>query len=122
MKEVGGKYSLSVISADNYDPVSDEVELLGGARQSPESLAASMIGPRGYIVQRRLRPDPGLAAAFVKSFGRFLAFESLRSTNPRSTSNGYGDFGIWVSCVVRLLRFPAWRIRLFEPFWQTSRM
>jgi hypothetical protein len=64
MKEVGGKYSLSVISADNDDQTRDEVVLLGGARQSPKSLAARMIGPRGYLVQRRLRPDPGLAAAF----------------------------------------------------------
>ena len=83
MKEVGGKYSLSVISADNYDPVSDEVELLGGARQSPESLAASMIGPRGYIVQRRLRPDPGLAAAFGPRLWSVRVFVLQGKAGPR---------------------------------------
>jgi glutathione synthase/RimK-type ligase-like ATP-grasp enzyme len=64
MKEVGGKYSLSVISADRYDPVRDEVMLLGGTRQTPESLAERMISPRGYLVQRRLRQAPALAALF----------------------------------------------------------
>jgi hypothetical protein len=64
MKEVGGKYSLSVISADRYDPVSDEVVLLGGARQPAALLAETMISPRGYLVQRRLRQAPGLAALF----------------------------------------------------------
>jgi hypothetical protein len=64
MKEVGGKYSLSVISADRYDPVRDEVVLLGETRQTPQSLARRMISPRGYIVQRRLRQAPALAALF----------------------------------------------------------
>jgi hypothetical protein len=64
MKEVGGKYSLSVISADRYDPVRDEVVLLGETRQTPQSLAGRMISPRGYIVQRRLRQAPALAALF----------------------------------------------------------
>jgi hypothetical protein len=64
MKEVGGKYSLSVISADRYDPVSDEVVLLGGDRQPAALLAETMISPRGYLVQRRLRQAPALAALF----------------------------------------------------------
>jgi hypothetical protein len=64
MKEVGGKYSLSVISADRYDPVRDEVVLLDETRQTPQSLARRMISPRGYIVQRRLRQAPALAALF----------------------------------------------------------
>jgi hypothetical protein len=64
MKEVGGKYSLSVISADRYDPVRDEVVLLSETRQTPQSLAGRMISPRGYIVQRRLRQAPALAALF----------------------------------------------------------
>ena len=64
MKEVGGKYSLSVISADHYDPVRDEVVLLGGTRQPAALLAEGMISPRGYLVQRRLRQAPALAALF----------------------------------------------------------
>jgi hypothetical protein len=64
MKEVGGKYSLSVISADRYDPTRDEVVLLDETRQTPESLAERMISPRGYIVQRRLRQAPALVALF----------------------------------------------------------
>ena len=64
MKEVSGKYSLSVISADSYDQASDEIVLLGGSRRSPEALATSMNGPRGYLVQRRLRQDAALAAQF----------------------------------------------------------
>jgi hypothetical protein len=83
MKEVGGKYSLSVISADCYHPVRDEIELLGGARQSPESLAASMIGPRGYIVQRRLRSDPGLAAAFGPRLWSVRVFVLQGKAGPR---------------------------------------
>jgi hypothetical protein len=83
MKEVGGKYSLSVVSADCYEPVNDEVVLLRGARQSPESLAASMIGPRGYIVQRRLRPDPGLAAAFGPRLWSVRVFVLQGKAGPR---------------------------------------
>jgi glutathione synthase/RimK-type ligase-like ATP-grasp enzyme len=64
MKEVGGKYSLSVISADRYDPVRDEVELLGGTRETVRSLAEKLVTPRGYLVQRRLRQAPALAALF----------------------------------------------------------
>jgi len=41
MKEVGGKYSLSVISADVYDPESDEVELLAGTRETVRRLPRS---------------------------------------------------------------------------------
>ena len=76
----------------------------------------------GWLESLEISETQAQAGETVKSFGRLLAFESLRSTNPRSTSHGYGDFGIWVSCVVRLLRFLAWRIRPFEPFWQTSMM
>jgi hypothetical protein len=64
MKEVGGKYSISVISADAYDSAKDEVVLLDGARQRPETLAASITAGRGYLIQRRLRQAPALAAEF----------------------------------------------------------
>jgi hypothetical protein len=83
MKEVGGKYSLSVISADSYDPGSDEVTLLGGAKQSPDLLAASMIGPRGYLVQRRLRQAPALAALFGPRLWSVRVFVLQGKTGPR---------------------------------------
>jgi hypothetical protein len=83
MKEVGGKYSLSVISADRYDPASDEVELLGGTRQTPESLAVRMITPRGYLVQRRLCPSPALAALFGPRLWSVRVFVMQRASGPR---------------------------------------
>jgi hypothetical protein len=83
MKEVGGKYSLSVISADSYDPATDEVELLGGARQSPDLLAASMIGPRGYLMQRRLRQAPALAALFGPRLWSIRVFVLQGKAGPR---------------------------------------
>jgi hypothetical protein len=64
MKEVGGKYSLSVISADGYDERRDEVVLLDGTRQSPDALAATLTSANGYLFQQRLRQDPALAAEF----------------------------------------------------------
>jgi Sugar-transfer associated ATP-grasp len=63
-KQVAGKYSLSVVSADSYDSSSDEVSLLGGARQAVGALAASLVGGAGYLIQRRLSPAPALAERF----------------------------------------------------------
>ena len=83
MKEVGGKYSLSVISADSYDPESDEVTLLGGAKQSPDLLAANMIGPRGYLVQRRLHQATALAALFGPQLWSVRVFVLQGKTGPR---------------------------------------
>jgi hypothetical protein len=83
MKEVGGKYSLSVISAERYDLESDEVELLGGTRQTPEVLAVKMITPRGYLVQRRLCQCPALAALFGPQLWSVRVFVLQGKTGPR---------------------------------------
>jgi hypothetical protein len=64
MKEAGGKYSLSVISADAYDAARDEVELLDGTRRAPDALAGAMTEGGGYLIQQRLRQAPALAALF----------------------------------------------------------
>jgi hypothetical protein len=64
IKEVAGKFSLSVISADAYDVRHDEVVLLDGTRQSPDALATTLTSPNGYLVQRRLRQAPALADLF----------------------------------------------------------
>ena len=63
-KQVGGKYSLSVVSADSYDASSDEVVLLGGERRAVGDLAASLVGGAGYLIQRRLTPALELADRF----------------------------------------------------------
>jgi hypothetical protein len=63
-KPINGKYSLSVVSADGYDAPSDEVLLLGGDRRSLDSLAAELAAGARYLIQRRLDPDPRLAAMF----------------------------------------------------------
>jgi len=47
----------------------------------------------------RLAPESRLSA-IVESFGRLLAYESPRGTNPRSRSFGYGDLGFLGNMVV----------------------
>ena len=44
---------------------------------------------------------------FVKSFGRRLAYESLRRTNPRSQGEVYGDLMIRLWWVGQFRRFPG---------------
>lgn len=63
-KQVAGKYSLSVLSADGFDPDTDEVLLLDGTRQKVADVASSLIGGSGFLLQRRLSPAPDLAARF----------------------------------------------------------
>ena len=63
-KQVAGKYSLSVVSADSFDVTSDEVVLLGGERRAVGDLAASLVGGAGYLIQRRLDPALELANRF----------------------------------------------------------
>jgi hypothetical protein len=63
-KQVAGKYSLSVVSADSYDASSDEVVLLGGERRAIGDLAATLVGGAGYLIQRRLSPAPEIAKLF----------------------------------------------------------
>jgi hypothetical protein len=64
-KPVDGKYSLSVVSADSYDPGADRVLLLDGTTMPPAELASRLAGrAAGYVLQRRLAPDPRLARLF----------------------------------------------------------
>jgi hypothetical protein len=63
-KPMAGKYSLSVVSADRYDPSTDEVLLLGGERKTVENLAADLASGTGYVIQRRLYGDARLAGLF----------------------------------------------------------
>ena len=63
-KQVAGKYSLSVLSADGFDSDADEVLLLGGTRQDLADVAALLADRPGFLIQRRLAPPPDLAARF----------------------------------------------------------
>ncbi len=63
-KQVAGKYSLSVLSADGFDPDTDEVLLLDGTRRKVADVATSLTEGSGFLVQRRLSPAPDLAARF----------------------------------------------------------
>lgn len=63
-KPVAGKYSLDIVSADAFDPDTDEVVLLGGTRRKVAELATSLTGGSGYLIQRRLSPSQDLAARF----------------------------------------------------------
>ena len=63
-KPIAGKYSLSVVSADRYDPSRDELLLLGGERKIVENLAGDLAGGTGYVIQRRLDGDARLAGLF----------------------------------------------------------
>lgn len=82
MKEAGGKYSLSVISADIFDESRDEVVLLGGARHAPEALAAQMTAGGGYLIQRRLHQAPALAALFGPRLWSLRLLVLLSKTGP----------------------------------------
>jgi hypothetical protein len=86
MKEVGGKYSLSVISTDGYDDARDEVVLLDGTRHSPDALAGTLTAPGGHLVQRRLRQAPALAELFGPRLWsvRLLALDSPSGTEIHS--------------------------------------
>ena len=63
-KPVAGKYSLSVVSAEDFDDREDEVLLLGGERRKVTDLAGSLVGGGGYLIQKRLAPDRDLAVQF----------------------------------------------------------
>ena len=83
MKEVGGKYSLSVVSAERYDLATDKVVLLAGERQTPEVLASKLICPRGYLIQRRMRQAPALAALFGPRLWSVRVFVMNGKSGPR---------------------------------------
>ena len=63
-KQVAGKYSLAVLSADSFDPGTDEVQLLDGTRRKVNDVATLLIGGGGYLVQRRLAGAVDLAGRF----------------------------------------------------------
>jgi len=64
-KPIDGKYSIAVVSADAYDPQTDNVLLQGGLCTSPGRLAETLTGrPAGYVLQRRMAADPRLAEQF----------------------------------------------------------
>jgi hypothetical protein len=63
-KQVAGKYSLSVLSADGFDSDTDEVLLLDGQRRKVADVATSLAEGSGFLIQRRLSPAPDLAARF----------------------------------------------------------
>ena len=63
-KQVAGKYSLSVLSADGFDPDTDEVLLLDGQRRKVADVATSLTEGSGFLIQRRLSAAPDLAARF----------------------------------------------------------
>ena len=62
-KQVAGKYSLSVLSADGFDPDADEVLLLDGTRQDLADVAALLADRPGFLIQRRLAPAAGFGRA-----------------------------------------------------------
>lgn len=92
MKEVGGKYGLSVVSADNYNPVTDEVLLLDGSTLSPASLAEKLIKPRGYLVQLRLRQAPASPLWSVRVFVT-MEGRTKNSSRNREDCNGQQPCG-----------------------------
>lgn len=63
-KQVTGKYSLSVLSADRFDEETDEVLLLDGTRRKVTEVATSLTEGSGFLIQRRLDPAEDLAARF----------------------------------------------------------
>ena len=63
-KQVAGKYSLSVLSADGFDADTNEVLVLDGTRRKVTDVASSLVGGSGFLIQRRLSPAPDLAARF----------------------------------------------------------
>ena len=49
-KPVVGKYSLSVLSAERYDPDTDEIILVGEGRRPVATVAGSLIGGVGHLI------------------------------------------------------------------------
>jgi hypothetical protein len=81
-KPIDGKYSLSVGSADGYDAANDEVLLLGSERRGVDSLADELTAGAGYLIQRRLDPDPRLAAMFGPRLWSVRALVLVGSSGP----------------------------------------
>ena len=64
-KPIDGKFSISVVSADGYDAVTDRVLLHGAEPVPPVELAKALTDQdAGYVLQRRLAPHSDLARLF----------------------------------------------------------
>lgn len=81
-KPAAGKYSLNVISADAYDPASDELVLFGGARQPVPTTAQTVAAGAGYVVQPRLRPAPEIEAKFGQRLWSVRLLVFIRPNGP----------------------------------------
>ena len=81
-KPTAGKYSLNVISADAYDPASDELVLFGGARRRVPTTAQTMAEGAGYIIQPRLRPDAEIEGKFGPRLWSVRLLVFMRSDGP----------------------------------------
>ena len=75
-KQVTGKYSLSVVSAESYDASLDEIVLLGGERRSVSDLAGSLVGGTGYLIQRRV-PVNTVVPALLRLVPDLTVFDDL---------------------------------------------
>jgi hypothetical protein len=82
-KPIDGKYSLSVISADDYDTAADCVVLQGGEPIGPAALATAMTcREAGYVIQRRLAQHPKLVRLFGPRLWSMRVIVLVASTGP----------------------------------------
>ncbi len=82
-KEVGGKYSLNVISADAYDEATDSLALFGGGSHPVLQVAQCLSGGSGFILQPRLRPDRQIAEQFGSRLWSLRLLVLLRPDGPQ---------------------------------------
>ena len=81
-KPAAGKYGLNVISADAYDPASDELVLFGGARRPVPTTAQTVAEGAGYVIQPRLRPVPEIEANFGPRLWSLRLLVFIRPNGP----------------------------------------
>ena len=82
-KPIDGKYSLSVISADDYDAVADYVVLQGGEPIGPAALATAMTSREArYVIQRRLAQHPNLIRLFGPRLWSLCVIVLMAATGP----------------------------------------
>jgi hypothetical protein len=82
-KPIDGKYSISVVSADAFDVAANSVMLQGGDLVTAEDLAVTLASREaGYIVQRRMKAHPRLAALFGPPLWSVRVLVLLTATGP----------------------------------------
>ena len=82
-KPIDGKYSLSVISADDYDAAADCVVLQGGEPIGAAALATAMTSRQaGYVIQRRLTQHPNLIRLFGPRLWSTRVIVLMAATGP----------------------------------------